>query len=90
MASAREHTSTGEPKLPDMDLNPEKKDVLPEAGPHKEDALDRSITAADREFYEKYGTYDRYEITEEDCYDELGFSFPTWKKWYVYPCIACT
>ncbi|KAI7324567.1 MFS transporter [Hortaea werneckii] len=29
------------------------------------------------------GTYDRYEITEEDCYSELGFSFPTWKKWYI-------
>ncbi|KAF2134931.1 MFS multidrug transporter-like protein [Dothidotthia symphoricarpi CBS 119687] len=26
---------------------------------------------------------DRYEITEEDCYDELGFSFPTWKKWTI-------
>lgn len=32
---------------------------------------------------EKLGTYDKYEITEEDCYDELGFSFPAWKKWYI-------
>jgi len=32
---------------------------------------------------EKLGTYDKYEITEDDCYDELGFSFPTWKKWYI-------
>lgn len=32
---------------------------------------------------EKLGTYDRYEITEDDCYEELGFSFPTWKKWYI-------
>ncbi|KAM3474869.1 hypothetical protein MY8738_007667 [Beauveria namnaoensis] len=32
---------------------------------------------------EKIGTYDKYEITEDDCYDELGFSFPTWKKWYI-------
>lgn len=22
-------------------------------------------------------------ITEEECYDELGFSFPTWKKWMI-------
>ncbi|KAI5458280.1 major facilitator superfamily domain-containing protein [Mariannaea sp. PMI_226] len=22
-------------------------------------------------------------ITENDCYKELGFSFPTWKKWYI-------
>jgi len=50
---------------------------------HAENALDHAITAADREHYAKYGTYDRYEITEEDCYDELGFCFPTWKKWTI-------
>jgi hypothetical protein len=32
---------------------------------------------------EKLGTYDKYEITEDDCYDELGYSFPSWKKWYI-------
>jgi hypothetical protein len=32
---------------------------------------------------EKLGSNDKYEITEDDCYDELGFSFPTWKKWYI-------
>ncbi|KAG5789991.1 hypothetical protein H9Q69_010955 [Fusarium xylarioides] len=32
---------------------------------------------------EKLGTYDKYEITEDDCYDELGYSFPKWKKWYI-------
>ncbi|KAK3669210.1 hypothetical protein LTR78_010907 [Recurvomyces mirabilis] len=32
---------------------------------------------------EKLGTYDKYEITEEDCYEELGYSFPAWKKWYI-------
>lgn len=37
----------------------------------------------DRGHYEKFGTYDRYEMTEEDCYDELGFSFPEWKKWMI-------
>ncbi|KAL8725016.1 MAG: hypothetical protein Q9181_006569, partial [Wetmoreana brouardii] len=26
---------------------------------------------------------ERIEITEEDCYGELGFSFPTWKKWTI-------
>ncbi|KAH9861672.1 hypothetical protein J1614_011425 [Plenodomus biglobosus] len=44
---------------------------------------DFASSEADRQHYEKYGTYDRYEITEEDCYDELGFSFPTWKKWTI-------
>lgn len=32
---------------------------------------------------EKLGTHDKREITEDDCYDELGFSFPKWKKWYI-------
>jgi hypothetical protein len=32
---------------------------------------------------DKVGTYDKIEITEEDCYEELGFSFPTWKKWTI-------
>ncbi|KAI3548001.1 major facilitator superfamily transporter [Colletotrichum abscissum] len=32
---------------------------------------------------EKLGTYDKYEITEDDCYEELGFCFPKWKKWYI-------
>ena len=26
---------------------------------------------------------DKVELTEEDCMDELGFSFPEWKKWFV-------
>jgi hypothetical protein len=26
---------------------------------------------------------DKIELTEEDCYDELGFSFPEWKKWSI-------
>ena len=29
------------------------------------------------------GNDDKYEITEDDCYDELGYSFPSWKKWYI-------
>ncbi|KAG6097375.1 hypothetical protein E4U30_000717 [Claviceps sp. LM220 group G6] len=32
---------------------------------------------------EKIGTYDKYEITEDDCYGELGYSFSNWKKWYI-------
>ncbi len=30
---------------------------------------------------EKTGTYDKIELTEDGCYDELGYSFPVWKKW---------
>ena len=25
----------------------------------------------------------KIEITEEDCYDELGYSYPNWKKWMI-------
>lgn len=32
---------------------------------------------------DKLGSNDKYEITEDDCYDELGYSFPAWKKWYI-------
>ncbi|PON23437.1 hypothetical protein TGAM01_v207671 [Trichoderma gamsii] len=32
---------------------------------------------------EKLGTYDKYEITEDDCYEELGYCYPKWKKWYI-------
>ncbi|KAF2015636.1 MFS general substrate transporter [Aaosphaeria arxii CBS 175.79] len=53
-------------------------------GTHRqENSYDSPGDDADRAFYQKYGTYDRYEITEEDCYEELGFSFPTWKKWMI-------
>ncbi|KAI7229687.1 hypothetical protein KC352_g15411, partial [Hortaea werneckii] len=31
---------------------------------------------------ETLGTNDKYEITEDDCYEELGYCFPKWKKWY--------
>ena len=32
---------------------------------------------------ERPGTYDKIEITEDDCYDELGYSYPDWKKWTI-------
>ncbi|KAM0519549.1 hypothetical protein ACHAPE_003725 [Trichoderma viride] len=32
---------------------------------------------------EKIGTNDKYEITEDDCYEDLGFCYPKWKKWYI-------
>lgn len=30
---------------------------------------------------DRVGTYDKRELTEDECYAELGFSFPEWKKW---------
>lgn len=32
---------------------------------------------------EKVGTNDKIELTEDDCYDELGFGFSSYKKWCV-------
>lgn len=29
------------------------------------------------------GNDDKYEITEDDCADELGFAYPEWKKWTI-------
>lgn len=56
------------------------------ANTHREEATHQdTVSKEDREFYEKFGTYDRYEITEEDCYEELGFCFPTWKKARFFP-----
>lgn len=26
---------------------------------------------------------DKVELTEDDCYEELGFCFPAWKKWTI-------
>ncbi|KAI4694742.1 hypothetical protein J4E81_006341 [Alternaria sp. BMP 2799] len=86
MASAAER----KPEIHDMDTvnkneagDAEKKSASDGDLSHPENPADHAITAADKEHYEKYGTYDRYEITEEDCYDELGFCFPTWKKWTI-------
>lgn len=49
----------------------------------RENPISGAVGEKDREFFTKYGTYDRFEITEDDCYDELGFCFPTWKKWTI-------
>lgn len=64
-------------------LTEKKDDHSSENGNERHEALRPASNEEDRKFYEKHGTYDRYEMTEEDCYDELGFSFPTWKKWTI-------
>ncbi|WQF87361.1 Putative major facilitator superfamily, MFS transporter superfamily [Colletotrichum destructivum] len=66
-ASTNEQTS---PKEPERDVN------------HLDRQAD-GLANANGAKLEKLGTYDKYEITEDDCYDELGFSFPKWKKWYI-------
>ncbi|KAH8168659.1 major facilitator superfamily protein [Sarocladium implicatum] len=42
------------------------------------------IQAPTNQLNEKGGSAEeKIELTEEDCYEELGFCFPTWKKWYI-------
>jgi hypothetical protein len=42
------------------------------------------IQAPTNHFNEKSGdAEEKIEITEDDCYEELGFCFPKWKKWYI-------
>ena len=54
-------------------------------GRSSSDVSDRNVhgTTNNNAKMEKLGTNDKYEITEDDCYDQLGYSWPTWKKWYV-------
>ncbi len=42
-------------------------------------------TSANNEKIAPYNpeTDEMIEITEADCYEELGFCFPTWKKWTI-------
>lgn len=44
---------------------------------------DANLPAGTDNKLEKLGTYDKYEITEDDCYEDLGFCYPKWKKWYI-------
>lgn len=85
MASAHERGPIQHPPATTVpEAEQEKKDSTSDLDTHAEDPTDGSTdSATDRAFFEKYGTYDRYEITEDDCYDELGFSFPSWKKWMI-------
>ncbi|EXJ76561.1 uncharacterized protein A1O5_01069 [Cladophialophora psammophila CBS 110553] len=38
---------------------------------------------ADKEFEDEAETFDKIEITEEDCLSELGYAYPEWKKWTI-------
>jgi sugar phosphate permease len=49
---------------------------------HNSDNL-RNVPTDEKADLDRLGTNDKREISEDDCYDELGFSFPEWKKWYI-------
>lgn len=54
---------------------------------NSDDGIARNSTnpanGATGEKLEKLGTHDKYELGEDDCYEELGFCFPNKKKWYI-------
>lgn len=54
-----------------------------EARANVDDSSQEAVGYANGLDLDGYGSYDKIEITEDDCYDELGFSFPTWKKWTI-------
>ncbi|KAF1948750.1 multidrug transporter [Byssothecium circinans] len=83
MATAREQVPIEKPDVATNNAQTEKNDDSSNTETHNENPVGGETSDADRAFYETYGTYDRYEITEEDCYEELGFCFPTWKKWTI-------
>jgi hypothetical protein len=55
----------------DHDANiPAQQRIGSDTKPHKEESSEPE-------------TFDKKEITEEDCADELGFAYPKWKKWTI-------
>ncbi|KAF2159034.1 hypothetical protein M409DRAFT_30452 [Zasmidium cellare ATCC 36951] len=50
---------------------------------HANHRHDPRVPSGDGEKLDRLGTYDKYELTEDDAYEELGFSYPSWKKWYI-------
>lgn len=71
--------------------------AAPPVGQHKEQELKKSVrTAIGENVIEEQrtlhsespvkshpGSDEIRVITEAECYDQLGFSFPTWKKWAI-------
>ncbi|KAI9813677.1 MAG: hypothetical protein M1827_003748 [Pycnora praestabilis] len=66
------HTAT-EDRPSETSSNTRAEDGSGEPAPKLEDQTSPSEVRADG----------RIEITEEDCYDELGYCFPSWKKWMI-------
>ncbi|RDW62362.1 hypothetical protein BP6252_11795 [Coleophoma cylindrospora] len=71
------HTETGnssQTKLESAD-DEHHETVAPKASKHAQ--FDPNTLAS------KLEKEERHELTEDECYDELGFRFPTWKKWMI-------
>jgi MFS family permease len=69
-------TSNQEPPLPNDKIKAER--GLDAQAEHASDS-----DTASRENEPKLRTGGKPELTEDECYDKLGFCFPTWKKWTI-------
>lgn len=63
-------------------------DYAPGAEKRRDSSSERTATGGEnidrhQDLKEERMSDGKYELTEEDCYDELGYSFPTWKKWTI-------
>ncbi|KAH6877106.1 major facilitator superfamily domain-containing protein [Thelonectria olida] len=47
------------------------------------DGANDNIHIADASGKKEYPSNTKVPITEDDCYEELGFGYPNWKKWYI-------
>ncbi|KAH7038333.1 major facilitator superfamily domain-containing protein [Microdochium trichocladiopsis] len=45
--------------------------------------VNQTVGAREHNKEKQAGLQGKREITEEECEDELGFAFPSWKKWYI-------
>ncbi|KAI4842335.1 MFS transporter [Aureobasidium sp. EXF-8845] len=62
----------------------EKVDNPDSSDPAIERRVDNSeVPTRKKETGKDYDNGDKIILTEDDCYEELGFCFPTWKKWTI-------
>jgi MFS family permease len=62
----------------------EKVDDPSSSDPAIERRVDNSeVPTRKKETGKDYDNGDKIILTEDDCYEELGFCFPTWKKWTI-------
>lgn len=66
-----DHGAARRPRAQHAHFNEAPSDQVPDPTLHRhDDSDDESLD-------------DKIVLQEEDCYDELGFSFPTWRKWMI-------
>jgi hypothetical protein len=59
------------------------KDASPSSSPTHSLHEDVQSHGSEIELATKERSDGKRELTEDDCYDKLGFSFPTWRKWTI-------